>query len=242
MINQIIDIHNHILWGVDDGSKDILMTMKMLKMAQDAGTTDMILTPHNKPNRRNIYVTEMVERLDKLRQLMKNNNININIYPGNEIYYRMDVIERLRIGKAATMAGSRYVLTEYNPMDEWDYIRHGVDDLLSGGYVPIIAHVERYENVMKNMDRAYELKEKGCYLQVNAPSIMGEIGWKCKKDCKTLLKAGLVSFVASDAHENKKRVPKLDGCVKYITKKYGESMAEELFANNPRKILEDKLI
>ena len=149
MVSRIIDIHNHILWGVDDGSPDLLTSVKMLKMAQESGTTDMILTPHNKPNRRNIYVTEMVEQLEKLRKIMREQNIDINIYPGNEIYYRMDVAERLTIGKAATMAGSRYVLLEFNPMDEWDYIRHGADDLLAEGYMPIIAHVERYVNAMK---------------------------------------------------------------------------------------------
>lgn len=241
MVSRIVDIHNHILWGVDDGSPDLLTSVKMLKLAQAAGTTDMILTPHNKPNRRNIYVTEMVEQIEKLRKIMKEQKIDINIYPGNEIYYRMDVAERLSIGKAATMAGSKYVLLEFNPMDEWDYIRHGVDDMLAQGYFPIIAHVERYANVMKD-DRAKELKQKGCYLQINASSVLGELGWGTKKNCKDMLKNNLVSFIASDAHEDKKRTPNLDKCVKYISKKYGEDFAEKIFATNPLKVINDQII
>ena len=153
----------------------------------------------------------------------------------------MDVAERLSIGKAATMAGSKYVLLEFNPMDEWDYIRHGADDMLSQGYFPIIAHVERYANVMKD-DRAKELKQKGCYLQINAASVLGELGWGTKKNCKDMLKNNLVSFIASDAHEDKKRTPRLDKCVKYISKKYGEEMAEKIFATNPMKVIKDQII
>ncbi len=242
VIERIYDIHNHILWGVDDGSDSLAMSLRMLKQAKESGTTDIILTPHNKPNRRNIYVTEMVDQIAQLREHMSRENIDINIYPGNEIYYRMDVAERLRIGKAATMAGTRYILLEYNPMDEWDYIRHGADDMLSEGYWPIIAHVERYVNVMKDMDRAQELINKGCYLQLNASSVTGEVGWAYKKDCKKLLKEGLVSFIASDAHEDKKRTARLDKCVSYITKKYGEDTAKEIFMINPSKLLDDKAI
>ena len=241
-MEKIFDIHNHMLWGVDDGSKDLDMSIRMLKMAQDDGTTDVILTPHNKPNRRNIYVTEMVEQIAILSEELRKRDIKVNLYPGNEIYYRLDVYERFLNGKAATMVGSRYVLIEFNPMDEWDYIKHGADEMLMAGYFPIIAHVERFVNVIKDIDRVYELRDKGCYIQVNAPSIMGELGWGIKKQCKALLKQGLVSFVASDAHEDVKRVPKLGECVRYITKKYGEDMAEKIFMRNPQMILEDKII
>lgn len=242
MPSRIIDIHNHILWGVDDGSESLAMSLRMLKQAQDAGTTDIILTPHNKPNRRNIYKSEMIEQMAELKQHMESQNININIYPGNEIYYRMDVGERLSIGKAATMADSKYVLLEYNPMDEWDYIRHGAEDMLSEGYIPIIAHVERYNNVMSKLERAQELRDKGCYLQINAASLTGEVGWTYKSLCKQLMKKGLVSLIASDAHDDKKRTPVLDKAVRYVTKKYGEGVAEKIFSINPQKILSDEFI
>jgi len=242
VFDRIFDIHNHILWGVDDGSDSLAMSIHMLKQAQTSGITDIILTPHNKPNRRNIYTDEIISQIEELKLHMNKQGIDINIYPGNEIYYRIDVAERLRIGKATTMAGSKYVLLEYNPMDEWDYLRHGAEDMISDGYWPIIAHVERYENVMKDIERAYSLKRMGCYLQINASSVLGEVSWDYKKKCKLLLKNDLVSFIASDAHEDKKRTPVLDKCVKYITKKYGETFSEKIFCINPQKILEDKII
>lgn len=241
-MTRVFDIHNHILWGVDDGSESLDMSIRMLHIAAKAGTTDIILTPHNKPNRRNVYTAEIDVMIDRLREVCRQEGLRINLYPGNEIYYRMDVSERLKIGKATVMAGSRYVLLEYNPMDEWDYIKKGVDDMISEGYIPIIAHVERYANVMKDMNRAYELISKGCYLQINAGSCMGDFGFATKGYAKKLLKENMVSFVASDAHEDRKRTPDMASCIKYITKKYGDDYAKKIWETNPMKILADEYI
>lgn len=241
-MERVFDIHNHTLWGVDDGSEDAQMSMRMMRIAADSGITDIILTPHNKPNRRNIYTSEIDEMIEMLRGMCKENGININLYPGNEIYYRTDVGERIELGKATTMACSHYVLLEYNPTDDWNYIKQGADDMLSMGYYPIIAHVERYVNVAKNIERAQELRNKGCYLQINAGSLMGDVGLSLKSTSKLLMKEGLVSFIASDAHEDRKRIPKLDKCVRYVEKKYGADTAEKIFVTNPMCILNDKYI
>ena len=241
-MERVFDIHNHTLWGVDDGSEDLNMSMRMMRIAADSGITDIILTPHNKPNRRNIYASEINEVLNFFQNKCHDSGIDINLYPGNEIYYRMDVGERLEIGKATTMANSHYVLLEYNPSDDWNYIKQGADDMLSLGYHPIIAHVERYANVTKNIERAFELKNKGCYLQINAGSLMGDVGYSIKSASKLLMKEGLVSFIASDAHEDKKRIPRLDKCIKYVEKKYGGEVATKIFETNPLCVLEDKYI
>ena len=87
-MDRVFDIHNHIMWGVDDGSESIEMSIRMLKMAQNDGITDIILTPHNKPNRRNIYFSEQLARIDELKHLARKEGVYINLYPGNELYYR----------------------------------------------------------------------------------------------------------------------------------------------------------
>jgi len=218
------------------------MSICMLKQAAKSGTTDIILTPHNKPNRRNIYTSEICDLIISLRCRCDEEGITINLYPGNEIYYRMDVGERLDIGKATTMAGSHYVLLEYNPMDDWGYIKQGAEDMLSRGYYPIIAHVERYKNVVSDQERIYELVNKGCYLQVNAGSIMGDFGFATKSVARKLLKENLISFIASDAHDDKKRTPQMDKCIRYVEKKCGAEKAREIFELNPVSILEDKYL
>lgn len=241
-MNRIFDIHNHILWGVDDGSRDLDMSIRMLRMAVDSGTTDIILTPHNKPNRRNIYTSEINDMIAQLREVCQKEGIDINFYPGNEIYYRTDAGDRIDIGKATTMAGSHYVLLEFSPLDDWSYIRKGAEDMLLRGYYPIIAHVERYMNVVSSMDRVKELCDKGCYLQVNAGSIMGDFGFGAKRFTRKLLKENLISFIASDSHEDKRRTPDMSKCIAFVVKKCGEDTAQRIFETNPGRIIEDKFI
>lgn len=242
IMEKIFDIHNHSIWGVDDGARDFETSMAMFEMAYKSGITDIILTPHNKPDRRNVYYQEMLNIIEKIKKELKDRHIEINLYPGNEIYYRMDIAERIQVGKAFTMATSNYILLEYYPTDEWAYIKRGIDDMMSNGYIPIIAHVERYQNVISNLERVQEIIDKGAYIQVNASSVMGEIGWQYKRVCKQLLNKGMVSFIATDAHDTKKRVPKLDACIKYVSKKYGQEYAKQIFSINPQKIVDHEMI
>lgn len=241
-MDRVFDIHNHILPGVDDGSKDMDMSIRMLKIAAKDGITDIILTPHNKPDRRNVYASEMLPMIEALKKRCKEEGIEIRLHRGNEIYYRKDVVERLEIGKATTMAGSRYVLLEFSPKDTWDYVKKGTYEILAGGYMPIIAHVERYEHVVSHISRVSELCDMGAYIQINASSLMGEVGRPIKKISKELMKEGLVSFIASDAHEDKKRTPKLKAAIKYVNKKFGELTATRIFKINPMKVIEDEYI
>lgn len=241
-MTQLIDMHNHILPGVDDGSKDMDMSIKMLHIAASEGITSIILTPHNKPNHRNVHKDSMSARIEELRRQCELNGINIEFYTGNEVFYRSGVIDAIEEGRAMTMAGSMYVLLEFTPETEWDYVRRGVYEVVSGGYTPIVAHVERYNHVMKSMDRVYELCDMGAHLQVNASSVMGEVGREIKNATKKLLKQDLVDFIASDAHDDKKRTPKLADCAKYITKKYGADRAQKIFVDNPKCIIENQYI
>ncbi|MCR4651284.1 MAG: hypothetical protein K5662_05975 [Lachnospiraceae bacterium] len=241
-MDRVFDIHNHILPGVDDGSKDMDMSLRMLKIAAEDGITDIILTPHNKPNRRNLYTDELKAHVAELEKLVSDNGLNIRLYAGNEVYYRSDIFERLSIGKASAMAGSRYVLIEFSPADDWDYIKSGIYSILSEGYLPIIAHVERYINVVDHPERAYELKSMGCVIQLNADSVMGELGYKVKQFCKKMLKDRKVDLIASDAHNDGKRSPKLHKCISKVASKYGEETAVRIFRDNPMKIINDEYI
>lgn len=241
-MGSYIDIHSHILFGIDDGSEDLLMSMKMLKIAAKSGTAGIILTPHNKPGRHNADHTQIASLTEKLKEEMAKENIDIELYPGNEIYYRSGIPEEIAGEKCLTMAESDYVLTEFNPMDDYDYIRNGIYNLLTGGYRPILAHVERYERINGKTDRVEDLIEMGCYIQVNAGSIMGAFGFGTKAFTRKLLARELVHFVASDAHDLGKRSPDLRECGSYISKKYGEDYMRELLFENPMHIIRNEYI
>lgn len=239
---DFVDIHSHILPGIDDGSKDFSMSIQMLKIASDNGITGIILTPHNKPGRHNAGSEKIAFLIRKLREELEKEKISIELYPGNELYYRTDLSEEVLEGRACTMAGSRYVLAEFNPMDSYEYIRSGIYSLMAGGFSPILAHVERYSNINGKTERVEDLIEMGCYIQVNAGSIMGSFGLGTKMFTRKLLREQLVHFVATDAHDTEKRSPKIMECASFISRKYGEKYMQELFCENPMHVIKDEYI
>ena len=239
---ELTDIHCHILPGVDDGAKSIEESLEMLKIASENGIHRIILTPHNKPGHKNIHTADMDVLIEKLQERIKKSGIKITLIGGNELYYRMELSEEIRAGRARTMADSRYVLIEFSPMDDYDYIRNGIYNLLSEGFFPIIAHVERYKCLLEHPDRVKDLSGMGAYIQVNAGSVMGEAGLLAKGFTRRLLKHELVHFVATDAHDTKKRAPELKKCADYIVKKYGEDAAVNIFINNPESIIRDEIL
>lgn len=239
-MKDLIDIHSHILPGVDDGSDNYETSIRMLGRAAKDGISGMILTPHNKPGRRHISFSKLSEKLEKLQNMMRERDIDIDLYIGNELYYRSGILEELQDGTAVTLADSHYVLVEFNPLENYDYIRNGIYSLLMDGYYPILAHVERYRNVCGGNGRVDELVEMGCYIQANAASVMGQAGWGTKRFLGNLLKRRQVHFIATDAHDPVKRAPCLAECARYIGKKYGEDYGRKLFYENPLCVTEDE--
>lgn len=241
-MKELMDIHAHILPCVDDGAQNNQISMEMLRLAWEDGIRIFVLTPHNKPMRHNVSLSSMKKIAEQLLQDAKENGMDFQFYLGNEIYYRSDIAEAIEEEKAYTMAGTSYVLTEFSPMDEFGYIRKGINKLLMSGYRPIIAHVERYQCMLEKPERVEELHAMGCYIQVNAGSVLGQYGFSTKRVCKRLLKKELVHFIASDAHDTNKRAPKLMDCVNYIGKKYGDGYMQKIFYDNPQKLLKDEYI
>lgn len=241
-MSSYIDIHSHILPQIDDGAKNIDMSIKMLRIAQQNGIYSIILTPHNKPMHHNASPEKIRSLTDELQEAANKKEIVIRLYVGNEIYYRSNILEILDERKASTLADSMYVLVEFGPMDDFDYIRNGIYQLLSGGFRPILAHVERYGSVASSVERVRELVKMGCYIQINAGSVMGQYGFGTKKFTRQILKQGLVHFVATDAHDDVRRRPCLLDCAKYIDKKFGEDYAEKILKENPEKVINNEYI
>lgn len=237
-----IDIHCHILPGIDDGSDSMETSLKMLHMAEEDGISQIILTPHNKPWHNNIDRIGMNAKVDQLREQMRREGLGIRLYTGSELFYRSSLTEELDQGMAETLADSQYVLAEFDPLADYDYIRNGIYTLLMGGYSPIAAHVERYKNVCCRTDRIVELIEMGCLMQVNAGSIMGQYGGGVKRLTKKMLKENLIHFVATDAHDTDRRSPRLSQCAEYIGRKYGEDVKRRLFYDHPMCVLQDEYI
>ena len=240
VIPDLIDIHCHIIPGIDDGSKYMEQTKNMLRIAYEDGIRKIIATPHYHIGRAMAEYGDIQAGADKLNQWLRKHHMDMEVYTGCEIYYFSEAMEMLEAGKLHTMAEGRCILMEFDPAVDFRKIQTAVNDANMNGYVPIVAHIERYMCMIENFDRAIELIRMGALLQINAQSVMGECGKDAQKYTKKILKKKLISFVASDAHSDGRRKPALSECYKYVAKKCGEEYAMQVFRDNALAVIEDR--
>lgn len=234
----MIDVHNHQLYGIDDGSYCLEDSLDVLKSMSKVGYTDVILTPHYiRDSRYSSNVKNNKKILEELRSAIIENNIKINVYLGNEIFMDDDIIGLLKEKEITSLNGSEYVLIEL-PMsgDYPDYI-DVFRELMARGCKVILAHPERYLSFQEDYTLCDEVYEEGILLQCNIDSLNGKYGPEAEKLIKYLLKNKMVSFFGTDIHRAKhdyndwKKAKKL--ALKYIS----ESEFDDLTINNPRKII-----
>lgn len=235
----MIDIHSHILPFLDDGAESVEQAVAMLKIAEAEGITSIIATPHYYGFRKSVTPMKVQESLALIQKELVEKKINIHLYTGNEIYYRRDVEEELERGQMNTLAGSPYVLTEFHPGEDYDYIRMGLNSLSRYGYYPILAHVERYEALFSKKGRIFDIKNSGVQLQINASSVTAKgFGNTYRKRAMLLLKEQIADYVATDAHSDGHRAPKVRECEWILRKKAGNAYTEELLIGNAEQILQ----
>lgn len=204
-IKGIYDIHCHIVPGVDDGATDIGETVKLLRMEYEQGVRTVIATPHFRFRMFETPAEKVREQFRLVEKAASEISPDLHVYLGCEFHANMEMLPMLREQKVMTMAGSRYVLTEFSHNSEESYIRERLGALLSGGYKPIMAHIERYEATRNSLDFVEELADMGVYMQINADSITGKDGFFTKRYCNKIMKDGLLHFVGSDCHNSAKR-------------------------------------
>lgn len=236
----MIDIHTHIIPNIDDGSKSVEETFKLINEAEEAGFTDIILTPHYITNYYETHGAEVKFWTESLQKIVDEKNLGVKLHSGMEIYISEELSELVRNGTVITLANSKYVLIEF-PMNT---IMRNVDEILfimrNMGYKVIIAHPERYKCIQENIEYAMQLVEEGCMLQSNYGSIVDMYGKEAKKTLKKLLKMNLVSFLGTDTHKEEtiyKVIPKI---LKKLKKVISEEKLYEITTLNPRKILDNQ--
>lgn len=237
-----IDIHCHIMPGVDDGSPDVETSLKMLQIAEKNGIERIILTPHHKPMHHNLSPEHNMVYCEKLQEKAKAAGLNMRLYSGNEIYYSDETQRELENGRICTLAGSDYCLVEFHPTNPYKAIHNGVYQVQTAGYIPIIAHVERYSDIVSHSSYVEDLADMGCYIQVNASSIMGKYGFGISHFTKKLMKNRLVHFVATDAHDCKSRAPELLECRNYVARKFGDGYSQKVFYDNPMLVIHNEVL
>ena len=206
----MVDLHSHIIFGIDDGSKSKDMTINMLKQAVEGGTKKLVLTPHYLPGYYEVPINQVKERTKELKVLSKEENLDIEIYCGQEVYFNERILESFEDKLIGTINDSRYMLIEFN-MRNFS-IKEVIDilyELQLKGIVLVIAHPERYIKFMKSPSLINEFVEEGFLFQLNIGSITGDFGKEVKKTAELFLKNKIYSFLGSDAHRDEKRNPNM---------------------------------
>ena len=241
-MNHIVDIHCHILPEIDDGAKNWNETYQMLRIAYDEGVRVIVATPHHHERRGMCTPKQYKKRLIQIRKMAQEIDEKFYIMPGMEIYFSQDIIHKLEKRKVQTMGKSDYVLIEFSPNDEFRYIQQGLQQIQMKGCRPILAHIERYQCLVDNMEDVEYLIEMGVCIQVNAGSIIGKSGRTAKRFIKELMDEGYVHLVGTDAHSSGNRSPLIKKSADYVEKKYGQEYAKEIFRTNGMKVLKNKII
>lgn len=211
-------------------------------MAYDDGVRNIIATPHFREERFTSTVQENIAVYEEVKELILKLGLDIRLYLGNEIFYSSNTSTLLLNKEVLTMADSDYVLLEFSPSSPYQYIKSALQNIIMSGYWPIMAHFERYNNIVDNWDNIKEIYDMGVCIQINTSTITGAIFNKHTKLAKKLLKYEMVDFIATDSHNLDSRSPNLAECISFISKKYGQDLVDKLLYTNPRKIINNEEI
>ena len=199
------DIHSHILFDVDDGSRDIEESITLLKKMKDIGFKNVILTPHYiKDTEYSSENKEKKQKFNQIKEALEENNIDINIYLGNEIFINKEIYELIKETKIHTLNNTRYILVELPFHNEIVNLEDIIYELKIKGLIPIIAHPERYSYFQKNYKEVDRLKEEGFLFQANYASILGYYGKESQKLLKYMLKKQYIDYFGTDIHRTAK--------------------------------------
>lgn len=233
----MIDIHSHILPGIDDGAADIDASMVLIRELFDNGITDIIATPHYVDETNYISnVSANSKLLRKLKTRIKKEKINVELHLGNEIYIGPRILGLLDAGEISALGGSKYLLVELPMSGEYPGYMDVFMELQRAGYKVILAHPERYTAFFKDFDSIVELYDMGVLLQCNLGSFIGHYGKQPKKIAEKLAKNDMIFAVATDIHHPRgsKFMP---AAIKKLSRFYGTFELEDILEKNPKKAI-----
>jgi protein-tyrosine phosphatase len=240
---DITDIHSHILFQVDDGSPSLETSLDILEQEYRQGVRNVICTPHH-------HAGECMPEPDLIKKhfsiLEKETMVkfpNLKLHLGNEIMVCNDIVDMLLKGELFTLAGTNYVLVEFYPNGLFSQMEKYISLLLNAGYIPIVAHCERYKCFRNafgglNNKNISHLIEMGAYMQVNVVSVFGSE----HKFVSKLIDNDYLHFIASDAHSLGRRGVYWKECINYLKKKYNEDYLNWLLVENPARLLRGEYI
>lgn len=238
----MIDFHSHIIPTIDDGAREIKETMKMLEEAYSAGFDGIISTSHYMEGYYEVNQADRKVWINGIQYALEKKKIGLSLYLGSEIYFSEKILEFIKEGKASTINGSKYILFEFPLNAKPINIEDVIYTILSEGYIPVLAHPERYVFTQKNPELIYELANQGVLMQSNYGSIIGQYGKKAQVIAERMLESNLVSFLGTDAHRANSIYTNIDSAANKIKSIIGKSKFDKISHFNAIKVIKNEKI
>lgn len=240
----MIDIHNHLLPFIDDGSPTLDNSLDMAEIAAASGVDTVILTPHcNIPDYfDNYYTPELMDAFHSLQSAIEKAGIPLRVLPGMEVFTTDNIASLIQDQRLIGLNFSDYLLVEFDFSAPPEWMTDKLQDICYTGRIPVVAHPERYDCIQDAPWLAEVWLKSGCFLQCNKGSFLGSFGRHEEIAAHFLLDHRMVSFVASDAHRANVRTPQMHEIYQYISHTYSEETAQQLMQDNPLMICENRPI
>lgn len=234
----LFDIHAHLLPRVDDGSRSVEETCELIRKAKQFGFRSFFVTPHYSRRR---GTEGLLEAFEMIKKEIKKQEPEVELYLGQETFYHESLAERLKDGMAFTLANSQYVLVEFDPSVSYQALGRAARKLTASGYIPIIAHVERY-HCLREKGRLNELIRGGCLLQMNYDSLQGHWFSSETRWCRKQVKEKKIHFLGTDMHRTDFRPPEISKALKWLESELSSDRFAKITAGNARKVLNNEKI
>lgn len=235
----MIDLHSHILPGIDDGSRSLEMSLAMARMAVDDGIRVMACTPHIYPGLYHNHKAGITAARDALQAALDEEGIALQLTTGADVHLVPGVLEGLRGGTIPSLNGTRYVLLEPSHHVAPPRFAESVFQLVAAGYVPVITHPERLTWVQDHFQVMVDLTRQGAWLQVTAGALTGLFGPAPKYWAERFVGEGLAHILATDAHSSNRRVPVLSEGLAIAERLLGTEQAQLLVQGRPGAVMDD---
>lgn len=235
----MIDIHCHILPGVDDGPKTLEESLNMARVAVQEGIETIIATPHHKNTQYNNIKSTIISNVNNLNIALKQENIPLKILPGQEVRIYGEVLEDYFKEEILTLNHSKYLFIEFPSSSVPRYAERLLYEIQTEGIIPIIVHPERNKELQEKPELLYQFVKNGALSQVTASSLVGYFGKNVKKFSEQLIEYNLTHFVASDAHNLHNRSFKVTEAMDAIEENFGVDYIY-LFKENGKLLLENR--
>jgi protein-tyrosine phosphatase len=231
-MNAFIDIHHHLLYGLDDGPSDREGTERMLEVACRQGVSAIVVTPHVSPGITPFSPETLSRRMEEAKDICAAAGYDLRIYPGVEMLYTFQAERYLSQQRVPTLAGSNKILIEFSPDTCFDDMEIAVQSVLRSGYYPILAHIERYPDLLHGRNAERLKANYDVFFQVNCAFVLDGKGFFAKRAIKRLLAQGQIDFIASDAHDVERRPCQMEAAYNALVVQVGERYADDLTGNH----------